>query len=532
MSATTTANVRDADFLELDALVVGAGIAGLYSTYRLRALGLNILGVEAGDGVGGTWFWNRYPGCRCDVPTIEYSYSWDPELQQEWSFPESMSAQPDIEVYVNHVADRHDLRKHYRFGTRVTSAAYDEAAGKWTVRTDHGDEYRVKWCVMATGALSAPNFPAIPGLESYTGQLLHTGLWPQDGADLTGKRVGVIGTGSSGIQSIPQIAKQAASLTVFQRTPNYAMPVQATPTNPALEEFAKANYLELRKLQRSSKVGISGIAMGEDGVPSIGGGAVVDLTLFADAAVNQAARENFAENVRSRVNDPAIAEKLIPKDYPFGCKRLIAEIDYFETYNRPNVRLVDLREGAITAITPTGVRTEQGDFDVDVLVFATGFDAMTGPLTRMNITGRDGVTLAQKWSDGPQAYLGLISAGFPNLFLLTGPGSPSVLSNMVVSIEQHVEMVTEMIDYMHTNDVASIDAAPEAEEQWLDHVDEVARGTQYTDPTCNSWYLGSNIAGKARRMMPYLGGVNRYAEACQDAVSSDYQGFVLERASG
>ena len=359
---------------------------------------------------------------------------------------------------------------------------------------------------------------------------MHTGLWPREGVDLEGKRVGVIGTGSSGIQSIPQIAKVARSLTVFQRTPNYAFPANVTPTDPELEAYVKENYRELRRLQRASAVGISGFARpsGSGGAAqAVGVGALPDLRAFADPDVNQRIRDFFAGLVRSRVADPETAEALIPQDYPVGCKRIVVEIGYYETYNLDHVRLVDLRKGGMTAITPTGVCTEQGDFDFDVLVFATGFDAMTGPLTRIDVTGPDGRSLKEKWAAGPRAYLGLVTSGFPNLFLITGPGSPSVLSNMVVSIEQHVDLVAETIEHMRAAEIATIDALPDAEDEWLDQVHEVAAGTQFTDPSCSSWYLGANIDGKTRVFMPYVGGVGRYRETCDEVVADGYRGFAL-----
>ncbi|MFI5046988.1 MAG: flavin-containing monooxygenase [Acidimicrobiia bacterium] len=527
-----------ADVIETDVLVVGAGVSGLYAAYRLRGLGLVVEGVEAGEGVGGTWYWNRYPGCRCDVPTIEYSYSWDEELEQEWSFPETMSAQPDIERYLNHVADRHDLRRHFRFGTRVTSATYDDTRARWLVDTDGGPRFDARWLVMATGALSAPNLPDIPGIDSFAATIVHTGTWPRDGVDLDGMRVAIIGTGSSAMQAIPHLARAAAHLTVFQRTPNYAFPAQVTATDPDFESYVKEHYRELRALQRSSRVGISGFERpAEDGRPARtvgfgalgggeGGGGAAPFDL-ADPELNRRMRDFFADMVRSRVTDPAIADALIPTDYPFGCKRIVIEIDYFETFNRADVTLVDLRRGGITEITPTSVRTEQGDFEIDVLVLATGFDALTGPLTRIEVVGRGGRRLRDDWADGPSAYLGLVAAGYPNLFLITGPGSPSVLSNMIVSIEQHVDFVADAIAHLGARDLAAIDADPSAQAEWMLHVHDVALGTQYTDPTCNSWYLGSNIDGKVRTILPYTGGCDRYRETCDEVAADGYRGFVL-----
>jgi cyclohexanone monooxygenase len=499
--------------------------------YRLRRLGLRVRGIEAGDGVGGTWYWNRYPGCRCDVPTIEYSYSFDAELEQEWTFPETMSTQPEIERYLNHVADRFNLRSDFRFGTRVTAATFDEAAGRWIVDTDLGDRYAVRWCVMATGSLSAPNLPAIPGIDSFAGSIVHTGLWPRQGVELQGKRVGIIGTGSSGTQVIPKIAEVAAELTVFQRTPNYAFPARVEATDPDFESYVKASYCELRRLQRSSRFGISGFtrpaADGNGERQAVGAGAFARLGVLSNPAINQQMQDAFARMVRTRVNDQAIADALIPTDYPMGCKRPVVEVGYYETFNQENVTLVDLRHGGITEITPTGVRTEQGDYQCDVLVFATGFDALTGPITRIDVRGRDGRSLREKWANGPRAYIGLVTAGFPNFFLITGPGSPSVLSNMVVSIEQHVEWVAEAIDHMRSNGIAVMDADPKAEDDWVEHVQDVAQGTPWTAPSCNSWYLGANIEGKARVFMPYVGGVARYRATCAAVVEDGYRGFVL-----
>lgn len=524
--------IREIETLDVDAIIVGAGLAGLYATYKLRSMGLSVRGVENGSNVGGTWFWNRYPGCRCDIPTVEYSYSFDPDLEQEWSFPEMMSTQPEIEKYINHVADRHALRDEYVFDTTVTAAHFDESTGRWSIETDRGDHYTATYCVMATGALSAANYPDIRGLADFQGTLVHTSRWPADGVDLTGKRVGVIGTGSSGMQSIPQIARQAAELTVFQRTANYTAAGQITPTPDKFEKFIKRNYRELRRMQRTTKLGLSGMDVTDPDSPKISQGALLDLTIFSDPDINKQARDAFADSVRSRVDDPATAEKLIPVDYPYGCKRLTVEIGYFETFNEPHVHLVDLRENPITEITESAVRTDQGDHEVDVLVFATGFDALTGPLGRIDITGRDGLTLADKWKGGPSAYLGLVSAGFPNMFVLTGPGSPSVLANMVVAIEQHVDLTAEIIDHMRRSNYSIIDADVDAEDRWLDRVEDIASGTQYTDPTCKSWYLGSNIEGKPRRMLAYVGGLDGYIDDCRDVVDRNFAGFRFENAPG
>jgi cyclohexanone monooxygenase len=531
--------------MDVDVVVVGAGVAGLYAVHKLRGLGFDVVGIEAGDGVGGTWFWNRYPGCRCDVPTIEYSYSFDEELEQEWQFAEVMSAQPEIETYLNHVADRFDLRRSFRFSTRVTAATFDADAEAWTIETDRGDRLSARWCVMATGSLSAPNLPDIPGIESFAGEVVHTGLWPREGVDVGGKRVGIIGTGSSGMQSIPHLAREAEHLTVFQRTPNYSFPGQVAPVDEELQAYVKANYRELRRLQRMSGAGISGMAMppaGEGGTArsvgagafglaaTIGGGSSGTPDRAAMAEALQRMEESFARMVRKRVHDPETAEALIPKDYRMGCKRLVVEIDYFETYNRDNVTLVDLRKGGITEITPTSVRTEQGDHEIDVLVLATGFDAQTGPLTRIAVRGRDGRLLADEWRDGPEAYLGLMAEGYPNLFMVTGPGSPSVLSNMVVSIEQHVDWISDALAHHRDFGITTMEPEDDAQDEWAGHVQEVAVDSPYTAASCNSWYVGANIEGKARVILPYTGGVGRYREICDEVAADGYRGFRLGRA--
>jgi cyclohexanone monooxygenase len=530
--------------VDVDVVVVGAGVAGLYAVHKLRGLGFDVVGIEAGDGVGGTWYWNRYPGCRCDVPTIEYSYSFDEDLEQEWQFAEVMSAQPEIESYLNHVADRFDLRRSFRFSTRVTAATFDEGAERWLVETDRGDRLSARWCVMATGSLSAPNLPDIPGIESFAGEVVHTGLWPQEGVDVRGRRVGIIGTGSSGMQSIPHLAREADHLTVFQRTPNYSFPGQVAAIDPELLAYVKDNYRELRRLQRSSAAGISGMGMrAADGTgktigagafglggaaPAAGGGGAPDRAAMAAALAQM--EGGFARMVRKRVHDPETAEALIPKDYRMGCKRLVVEIDYFETYNRDNVTLVDLRKGAITEITPTSVRTEQGEHEIDVLVLATGFDALTGPLTRIAVRGRGGRLLADEWRDGPEAYLGLMADGYPNLFMVTGPGSPSVLSNMVVSIEQHVDWISDALAHHRDLGITTMEPEPAAQDEWADHVQEVAVDSPYTAASCNSWYVGANIEGKARVILPYTGGVGRYREICDEVAADGYRGFRLGRA--
>jgi cyclohexanone monooxygenase len=525
----------------VDVVIVGAGFAGLYALHRLRGLGLTAQVFEAGDGVGGTWYWNRYPGARCDVESMDYSYSFSDELQQEWRWTERYSAQPEILKYVNHVADRFDLRRDIRLSTRVTSAVFDEATGRWTVQTDRGDRVSAQFCVMATGCLSEAQVPDIKGRDTFEGRWYHTGRWPHEGVDFTGQRVGVIGTGSSAIQSIPIIAAQAAELVVFQRTPNYSMPAHNAPLDPEHERQVKANYAEFRKQARESRVGFVVDRSGDSAlaVPAEerereyekrwrrGGlgfsAAYADILTSQDA--NDTASAFFRAKIREIVRDPAVAETLMPTDYPLGTKRLCVDTGYYATFNRDNVTLVDLRKTPIEAITPRGVRTTETEHVFDSLVFATGFDAMTGALLKIDIRGREGRTLGAKWADGPRTYLGLTVAGFPNLFMITGPGSPSVLSNMIVSIEQHVDWITDCVDYLRTHGRRVIEATTEAEDRWVAHVNEVGHLTLY--PRAKSWYMGANVPGKPRVFMPYIGGVGVYRQKCDEIASRQYEGFQL-----
>ena len=501
---------------EFDVVVVGAGFAGLFALHRLRCMGLSAKVFEAGDGVGGTWYWNRYPGARVDVESQEYSYSFDEALEREWKWTERYATQPELLRYINHVADRFDLRRDIQLETRVTTAVFDEAAGCWSVTTDKGDAVSARYCIMATGCLSAPKDMDIPGSETFMGDSYRTSRWPHGGVDLTGKRVAVIGTGSSAIQSIPQIAKQASHLTVFQRTPNFSLPAHNAPADLTIFEAWLANREANRQGQRDSGFG-SVIIDRDRGEPSAlevseeerrqayedrwrtGGFALIGAyaDLIADKAANDTAAEYVREKIRGIVKDPVTAEKLAPKSHPLGTKRPCVDIDYFETYNRPNVSLVDLTETPITTVTEKGVRTTAGETEVDVIVFAIGFDAMTGALCGIDIRGRDGARLKDKWADGPRTYLGLMVAGFPNLFTVTGPGSPSVLSNMIVAIEQHVNWITDCIGWLNDRQVGVIEATQGAQDAWDDHVNEVGAGTLY--PLADSWYMGAN-AGQAARL--------------------------------
>ena len=525
----------------LDAVVVGAGFAGLYMLHRLRRLGLSARVFERGGGVGGTWYWNRYPGARCDVESLEYSYQFSAALQQEWRWTERYSTQPEILRYANHVADRFSLRPDIEFNTRVASAGYDEAAGRWLVYTDRGQRISARFLIMATGCLSAANTPDFKGIDRFRGETFHTGDWPHEEVDFHGKRVGVIGTGSSAIQSIPIIAEQAAHLTVFQRTPNYSVPAGNGPLDRALEREIKADYAGFRARNKMMPVGFgsrhprredSALAVSEEERQRryeeywrLGG--LLFMGAFADLGVNAAANATAAEFIRRKIHqivkDPQTAELLCP-DNVVGCKRLCADTGYFAAFNRSNVRLVDVSRRPIDEITSLGLKAAGEEHRLDCIVFATGFDAMTGALLRVDIRGRGGERLQDKWRAGPRAYLGLAAAGFPNLFLITGPGSPSVLSNMLPSIEQHVDFIADCLTHMRGVGHQTIEAQQAAEDDWVQTVNNIAAGTLY--PTCNSWYLGANVPGKPRVFMPYLG-FPAYVAKCEQVAAEGYEGFAF-----
>lgn len=530
--------------VELDAIVVGAGFAGLYALYSLRELGFSVEVVEAGHGVGGTWYWNRYPGARCDTESVDYSYSFSPELEQEWEWTERYPAQPEILRYLNHVADRFDLRRSIRFRTRVTQVHLDADTDRWLVRTDTGRHYSAALCVMAAGNLSTPHIPRLPGIESYQGRILHTSRWPEEGVDFTGRSVGVIGTGSTGIQAIPNIARRAGHVYVFQRTPNYSIPAQNRPLTKEELAAVKAEYPERRRRNRLSRSGVdvqrnpkSALEVSSEEREDeysrrwqVGGngyflGAYTDL--YSDLDANETAADFVRRKIRDLVQDPDVAERLTPRSYPIGSKRVCVDIDYFHTYNRGNVTLVDIGHSPIREVTSQSVCTGDAECRVDDLVFATGFDAITGPLLAMDIRGRGGLALKEKWAQAPSTYLGLMTAGFPNLFIVTGPGSPSVLSNVVLSIEHHVEFISKMLEDMKVAGHSVVEPSPEAERRWTDHVDEIAHGTLY--PRANSWYMGANIPGKPRRFMLYAAGVDVYQKECADIVEAGYEGFTFKR---
>ena len=528
-----------------DVVIVGAGFSGLYMLHKLRGLGFTARVYEAGGGVGGTWYWNRYPGARVDIESQEYSYSFSDELEDEWAWSERYASQPELLAYLNHVADRFGLRGDIQLETRVTAASFDEAASRWTLTTDRGDRVSAKFCVMATGCLSAPKDPDLPGAASFRGKTWHTGRWPHEGVDFAGQKVGVIGTGSSAIQSIPQIALQAEHVHVFQRTPNFSVPAHNGPADPRVVADWKANRARYRQQARESGFGVVMVAPSEqsalDATPqerarqyeerwAIGGfsmvGAYADLLVSKEA--NDTAVAFMADKIRSIVKDPQVAERLVPKTYPLATKRMCVDTGYYAVFNRDNVTLVDLRDEEIEEITPGGLRTSKGAYALDSIVYAIGFDAMTGALGAIDIRGRGGARLKDSWSEGPRTYLGLMIAGFPNLFIVTGPGSPSVLANMVTAIEQHVDWICDCIAYLSDRQLGAIEATVGAQDAWVAHVNEVAEGTLF--PLANSWYLGANVPGKPRVFMPYIGGFAVYRQKCNEIAANGYEGFALSSA--
>jgi len=531
----------------VDVLVVGAGFGGLYAIYRMRELGLTVRCIEAAEGVGGTWFWNRYPGARCDVESLDYSYSFSNELQQEWHWSQRYAEQPEILAYLNHVADRFALREHIRFETRVTAMRYDPLRAGWTIFVDKGPPVQARFCIMASGNLSAPAVPNIPGLERFQGRWYHSARWPKEGVDFTGKRVALIGTGATGVQMLPKIAAQAAMVTVFQRTANYSVPARQCPMPEDEEREQKAHYPELRKAARKQASGMSRVPIPTRSALDVSseerrqiyerlwekGGSQRMMSAFTDLMRNEQANESLAafvrEKIRAIVKDPVTREILTPRDHPIGSRRLCVDTDYYETYNRDNVKLVDARRTPIVEITEKGLRTTEAEYDVDIIAFATGFDAMTGALSQIEIAGRDGCLLKDAWAAGPVTYLGLMVHGFPNLFIVTGPGSPSVKANMVTAIEQHVEWISDCLAYMQRGGMATIEPTMEAQDQWVRHVNEVANGTLFVRAT-NSWYMGANIPGKPRVFMPYVAGLPAYIQICEEVVADGYRGFMLQKA--
>ena len=525
-----------------DAVVIGAGFAGLYMLYKLRQLGLKAQVFETGDGVGGTWYWNRYPGARCDVESMQYSYSFSEALQQEWEWTERYPKQAEILRYINHVADRFDLRSSIQLKTRVASAIYDDAGNQWTVQTDRGDKVTARFVISAGGCLSAARVPDVPGLADFKGRQYHTGNWPHEPVDFAGQRVGIIGTGSSGIQSIPQIAKQAAHVVVFQRTPNFSIPAWNRQLPSDEQRAWKANYAEHRKKAKTTRSGVlydySQYASADVSATErhseyerrwAKGGANFTHAyndIYSNKAANDDAAEFVRNKIRSTVKDAKTAALLAPTDHAIGTKRICVDTDYYETFNQPNVSLVDLRATPIEAIVAAGIKTKAGIHALDSIVFATGYDAVTGALDRIDIRGNQGLALKEKWEGGPRTYLGLMVAGFPNFFLITGPGSPSVLTNVIMAIEQHVEWIADCLAHMQAHKLAVAEPLAQAETDWVAHVNEVASKTLFTGT--QSWYMGANIPGKPRVFLPYIGGLGTYTTICDEVVADGYRGFNFQ----
>ena len=524
-----------------DAVVVGAGFAGIYMLHRLRQAGFKARVFEAAPGVGGTWYWNRYPGARCDIESMQYSFQFSEELQQEWTWTERYASQPEILAYIEHVADRFDLRRDIQFETRVEAATFDEDADEWVVETDAGQTVRARCFIMGVGCLSAAVVPPFEGYDDFDGPVYHTAHWPVGGVDFTGKRVGIIGPGSSAVQSIPLIAEEAERLYVFQRTANYVVPAQNAPLTPEKIAGIKSDYAGFRARCKERPTAFlfpfntdSALSVSDaerrarfekqwelGGLPFLG--AFGDLLTNADA--NRTITEFWKTKIRETVKDPAVADLLTPKGDIFGCKRLCAGTNYYDAYNRDNVELVDVSGGGIERFTPEGLRAGGRDYALDAIVCATGFDAMTGSVTRIAIKGAGGQTIQEKWRGGPDNYLGMTVSGFPNMFNMAGPGSPSVLATMVTAIEQHGDWIAECMEWMRDNARTRIEATPEAEAGWVEEVNEASSGSLRA--TCNSWYVGSNVPGKARVFMPYIGGFPRYVEKCEAVAKAGYEGFEV-----
>lgn len=527
---------------EVDAVILGAGFAGLYMLHQLKSKGFSTIVYETGDGVGGVWYWNRYPGARCDIESIYYNYTFSKELYEEWTWTSRFPEQEEILRYLNYVADRLKLRSNIQFNTRVKAAHFDEEQHKWLVHLNDGHQVLAKYFITGIGCLSAANVPKFQGLDQFSGKWYHTGHWPHDKVDFTGKRVGIIGTGSSGIQAIPVIAKEAKHLTVFQRTPQYTIPARNHLYDEDFIRQTKGNFENLKHAMRNS---VSGTPFAYNHPSAIedsdhqrqkvfeeawAQGGFAFASTYKDLLTNEQSNEKAAAFIRSKiretVQDPTVAEKLCPK-YMYGTKRQVLDSDYFETYNRDNVLLVDVKESPILEITETGIQTASNHFELDIIIFATGYDGMTGPLFKIDIRGRNDVTLKDKWENGAsvQTYLGLATANFPNLFMITGPESPSVLVNMPIAIEQHVEWIAQCIDYLREHDIDVMETNEEAEQAWSKHCREIANETLYVKG--DSWYTGANIAGKPRSFLIYLGGFDYYTKRCQEVAQNNYEGFQL-----
>ena len=538
-------NAKDS-VIVLDALIIGAGFSGLYQLLSLRdKLGLSAQVVEAGDGVGGTWYWNRYPGARCDSESHSYSYYFDKELLEEWQWSERYPGHTEVVRYLNYAADKLNLKRDIQFNSKVSSAHYSQEKNKWVVKTEQGQEFECTYLITAVGCLSSTNIPKFPGLDSFEGEWYHTGQWPHDGVNFNGKRVGQVGTGSTGIQAIPVIAETADHLTIFQRTANYSVPANNGPLSSDFQKYVKENREDIKKTIQTTPNGHP-FVISERKVFDVNDeereeifeeawakGGLGFRACFQDISFDKKANDIAADfikrKIRSIVKDPETAKKLTDIDHPYATKRPPIDTNYFETFNRDNVTLVDVKAAPIEEITRKGVKTKDGEYELDILVFATGFDAMTGPLLNIDIQGRDGLKLHDVWNGGPKTYLGLQVAGFPNLFTVTGPGSPSVLCNMPVAIEQHVEWIRDCISYMEENKISSIEATEDSMDKWVAHVNDAANVTLMPHAK-QTWYYGANVPGKPRVFMPYAGGMARYRAICNDIAQQNYAGFKLAGA--
>lgn len=548
-SAAVSRTAEKTGGTDFEVMVIGAGFAGLYALHRSRELGFRATIVEKADSVGGTWLFNRYPGARCDIESIEYSYSFSDEIQQEWVWTENMPAQPEIEAYLNFVADRLDLRRDIKLNTEVVAMDWDDPNARWTVRTATGESFTASSVIAAAGILSVPLEPNIPGVDTFEGMSLFTNRWPRSDVDLTGRRVGVVGTGSTGVQLIPTIAPQVGHLTVFQRSAAYTLPWTVRKLDDGELDEMKGRYAQIREAQREHFVGAARLsafsfmlgilerspvlqaseeeriaAVETDGVL----GALNWSDVFTDMKANAIATELYGQAVARIVKDPETAASLVPS-HPFGCKRPIIDLGYYETFNRDNVTLVDLRKGALKRVTPTGIETEQGSYELDVMIYATGFDAMTGALTRMDIRGRDGASLRDQWTrDGAGSYMGLAVAGFPNLLIVQAPGCPAPSSNYISVMEANVEWITDCLVYLRDHGHRTIEAESDAQRQWMEHTTSMVKGSVFTHPSCNSWYNGGNVIGKKKMYMGYVGGVPEYRRRCDIAAANGYDGFIID----
>lgn len=531
-----------------DAVIIGAGIAGMYAAIRLAEMGLKVRGFERGDGFGGTWYWNRYPGARCDVESLEYCYSFSEDLIREWTWKHRYADQSEILAYLDYVADRFDLRRHFQFETEIENAVFDDDTALWTVTTNRGDVIQARFCIVATGNLSKPQYPDVPGLKNFGGELYHTGDWPREGVDLSGKRVAQVGTGATGIQVAPVAAEQAEELYVLQRTANFSIPAKQRPLDPAEHQAFIQSFADKREEAFSAPFGMAYVPVPEKSALEFSeeerrclleerwqnGGSFAFSSSFNDVLTNRQANRLVAdfvhEKIRSIVKDPETAEALCPKDHPYASKRVCVDTDYFAIFNRHNVHLIDLKSEPLEEITETGFRTSKGTYEVDAIILATGFDAITGAVLSMDVRGRDGIRLRDAWKEGPKAYLGLQVAGFPNLFLVTGPGSPSVKANMFRSIEQHVDWIADCIADLNAQGVTTIEADAGAQEDWAAEITRMADATLF--PEANSWWIGANVPGKPRVFAIYIGGFANYRQICFDVARDGYRGFHLSNTSG